>query len=719
MKPILFETDWARFPGAIADTKTTNTSFLKLVATYKKMGIKNADFCLALLQPSLQGVDPYDENLDEATKAKIYFEVKWNPWYYFREVSRIPPNSGNQSIPFKANRGNIALYWSFFNHADFGLLQPRQTGKSVSTDVLMTGMMYIWGENTKINLITKDTKLRNANVERLKVMMDLLPKYIHERDYLDADNQEIMTCVRLGNRYMTSVGRNDVQSADKLGRGLTVPIMQFDEMAYINLIGVSLPVALASGSEARSEAKEFNQPYGNIYTTTAGNITTRDGAFAHQFLTSGAPWTEEWFDLPDEATLHRVVEKMSTGDKPVIYGAFNHRQLGRTDEWLFKTLRDSAQTGEIADRDYFNIWTVGGEGSPLSPDEKKRVKASEREPLWSERTIEGYSMRWWIPKAMRDDRMARGKFVMGLDPSELLGPKTDATGLVIIDIETHEIVATGRYNETNIPQLSAFLANILIKFPNILFIPERKSMGMAIIDYVILALHRNGIDPFKRIFNRVVDEHSLLVSEYEEIQQTPLSMRQPTFYDRFKRHFGYNTTGTGRYSRDSLYLIALPSAMEWGSRHIHCDMLINELMSLVIRNGRIDHSRGTHDDLVISLLLAHWLCVQGHNLSYYGINQTTVFSRAKTSDIVKTKIEEYHDTGKELKKKEFEALIERMRGEKNPMVSATIELKLRALSRQVDVLEVAGVGIDAMIRSVKDERSRRVRSSTLGHLRAA
>ncbi|MFO5855025.1 hypothetical protein, partial [Klebsiella pneumoniae] len=72
----------------------------------------------------------------------------------------------------------------------------------------------------------------------------------------------------------TALGRNDVNAAVNLGRGLTVPNMHFDELAYINLIGVSLPVALASGSAARDEARRENQPYGNIYTTTAGNMST-------------------------------------------------------------------------------------------------------------------------------------------------------------------------------------------------------------------------------------------------------------------------------------------------------------------------------------------------------------------------------------------------------------------------------------------------------------
>lgn len=710
MNIILFHDDWKKFPSAIADTKTKNESFLRLVALYKKMGIKNSDFCLALFQPELSGVDPFDPSLDDATKMKIMLEAKYNPWYYFREIARIPPTSGNNPVAFRANRGNIALFWSFFNHVDFGLLQPRQTGKSVSTDVLMTGMMYIWGENTVINLITKDSKLKNANIERLKIMMDLLPKYIHEKDYNDADNQDLMTCVRLGNKYKSSVGRSDKLAADKLGRGLTVPIMHFDELAYINWIEASLPVALASGSAARDEAADAGQPYGNVFTTTAGNITTRDGAYAHSFLTGGAPWTETYFDMPDNATLRKVIENTSA-DKPMIYGAFNHRQLGRTDEWLFRTLRETNQRGEVADRDYFNIWTVGGEGSPISDEYKKRIKDSECEPMYNEVKPNLYAIRWFIPEKELEARMSAGRFIMGVDPSELLGTeKSDSTGMVIIDVETHDIVATGRYNGTQIPQLSAFFADLLIKYPNITFIPERKSMGMAIIDYVVIALHRAGIDPFKRIFNRIVDDATILETEFRDIQ-TPLSARAPTFYDRFKRHFGFATGGAGRYSRDALYVVSLPSMMEYGARRIRCNMLINELMSLTIRNGRIDHNRGNHDDLVISSLMSHWMCIQGQNLSYYGINSNLIFSKAILHDRVLTKVEVYREEKESKSKQEFDGLLDELKGEKNPMIAAKIELKLRALSRHINLDEVSGAGIDAMIRQVKDERTRKVRTN--------
>lgn len=711
MDMILFASDWDRAPTAIADLKTTNKSFLKLAHIYRtELGVKNWKFMLALLQPELQGVDPHDPMLDRITKAKIAYECKYNPWYYFREVALVPSNAGPIPSRFRANRGNIALYWSFFNHVDFGLLQPRQTGKSVSTDILMIGIMYIWGKKTSINLITKDAKLRQSNLTRLKGMRELLPDYIDMMDKADADNSEMLTCVRLENRYNTAVARNDKQAADKLGRGLTIPIMHFDEVAYLNWIEATLPVALSSGNQARREAALNGQFYGNIFTTTAGNVTTRDGRYAHDFMTGGAIWSETYFDLQSARAVVAVVAKGSSGKKPLIYGAFSHRQLGEDDMWMYTTLRDNNAYGEIADRDFFNIWTVGGEGSPLTEDQKRILKEAMRDPLANIIDDNGYVVRWYVPEHEIEQRMATCKVMLGTDPSELLGEDTDATGFVGIDIETHEILFTGRFNETSVPVLAGFIADMLIKYENITWIPERKSTGISLIDMVILILHKHGIDPFRRIFNRVVDEQNILASEFAEIY-TPMTSRQSSFYDKFKRYFGYNTSGGGRYSRDALFKEALPSSMQYGGRRMNDKQLITEMLAMVIKNGRIDHSRGNHDDMVVSMLLAHWACIKGEHLDYYGINQKTVFAKATTRDVELTPVEVFKEAQNKRYKTEFDMLIEKLKGEGNRMLATKIEMRLKAISKLIDVEEATGVGIDAMISQVNDERVRKMHTN--------
>lgn len=709
MDIILRKSDWARFPTAVVDYNTSNQSFLRVVKLYKKMGIDNCEWPLALLQPELSGIDPHADDLSAEIKMKIAMECRYNPWYYFREVARLPANSGDVPIRFKANRGNLALYWCFFNHVDFALIQPRQTGKSGSTDSLTAPLMYIWASNTTINLITKDTKLKNSNVERMKEIRDLMPDYIHPANPNDADNTDLLTCIRLNNKYKTAVGRNDKIAADKLGRGMTVPIMQFDEVPYINLIGVSLPVALASAGAARDQAREANQPYGNIFTTTPGSILTRDGKWAHAFLTGGATWSEHYLDLPSEAILHEVVDKGSTGLKPLVYGAFNHRQLGMSDEWLLGKLRDSASSGELADRDYFNIWTADSTGSPFDEETRARIAKSEVEPVYMEINDYRYALRWQIPREQLDARMANSRTILALDPSEGLGGDNDAMGMILYDIETAEVLMTCRVNETNIEQYAHFIADMLVKYVNVTYMFERKSTGLSILDSLIIVLNTLGIDPFKRIYNRIVDEKDDFKEEFRRLQ-TPVSQRQISFYNPYKRYFGFNTAGSGRHSRDSLYGEIMMSAVRYGGHVIKDKELINEFFTLIVKDGRVDHAKGAHDDLVIAYLLAHWLAIKGQNLFHYGIAPGSVLTRARAYESNVSPIERRKIARNAEMREVFDNLLDLLKTTKDHMAVSRIEMQLRRLSQEIDFGDDAGgVGIDAMIKQATDERSRQAR----------
>ena len=91
---------------------------------------------LALHNPRLQGVDPYDPNLTEEQIADIIVEASFNPWYCFRELIWFPGMASSDKLMFEANRANIAMYWSYYNHVMFALTMPRQFGKSGSSNGL-------------------------------------------------------------------------------------------------------------------------------------------------------------------------------------------------------------------------------------------------------------------------------------------------------------------------------------------------------------------------------------------------------------------------------------------------------------------------------------------------------------------------------------------------------------------------------------------------------
>ncbi len=716
---ILFKDDWKVYPTAIADFKTTNTSFLRLAQVYQSMGVQNNVFHLSLLNPELQGVDPFSEHLTMQQKIAINLECAQNPWYFFREVVRVPPQSGPNPVRLRANRGNIGLFWSFFNHIDTALIQPRQTGKSVSTDCLMTNILYMSTDNTTTTMITKDNDLRRKNVERLKKIRDLLAKYMINITPEDADNQIELTYKERKNSYMTAVAQNSEAGANNVGRGLTSPILHSDEGPFTAFINVILPAALAAGTAARNEARANGRPYGNVFTTTAGKKDTREGKYMYDLIHGGATWDERLaFDSKNEQDLReRVINNCAgvEGVKGIKRALFNitlsHKQLGETDQWLIEAISNAGGTAESIERDFLNRWTSGSLRSPLSTELNERILKSVRPADHLEFSSDNYCLNWFIPKHELAQRMAEGRFIAGLDTSEAVG--RDTIALVILDVEDLSVVATGTYNETNLIRFSHYLGNVLIKYPTITLIPERKSTGGMIVDYLILQLIRAGQDPFKRIFNRIVDDAAVKKEEYQELQR-PLTVRTENFYDTRKSSFGFNTTAE---SRTLLYTTILQNAAKNGGSVVNHERLSSEIRGLVVKNDRIDHSASGHDDHVIAWLLAHWFLTQGRNLSHYGIDSNRVMSAiAVHLEKEETPQETYQREQQQRLLHEAGDLLDKLASERDPWLLAKLEGRLRALSgRLVDDGDTSYVQtIDAAIAESRENREKLQRLNSRG-----
>ncbi len=716
---ILFKSDWQKVPYAIADFKTSNKTFVRLAQLYHSMGVENNVFHLALFNPDLQGLDPYATNLTQQQKIAIAYECCVNPWYFFREVVRVPPQSGPNPRPLEANRGNIGLFWSFFNHIDAALIQPRQTGKSVSTDCLHTNVLYMSADNTTVTMITKDNDLRRKNIERLKRIRNLLPPYLVSLSQDDADNQMEMTYKLRNNTLSTAVGQNSEEGANKVGRGSTSPALHSDEGPFTSYINVILPAALAAGTAARNEARETGRPYGNIFTTTPGKLDTREGKFMYDLIFGGAVWDERLaFDSKDEQELReRVLNNCAgiPGRKGIKRALFNitlsYKQLGKTDEWLMEAISNvTGATPDMVERDFLNRWTSGSLRSPLSQELNDRIGKSVKTPDWIEFSPQNYALNWFIPKHEVAQRMAEGKYVAGLDTSEAVG--RDTIALVVLDVEDLSVVATGTYNETNLIRFSHYLGEVLIRYPNITLIPERKSTGGMIVDYLILQLIAAGFDPFKRIFNSIVDEAGSDKERFQELQR-PLQLRTEEFYDTRKGSFGFKTNGD---NRQLLYGTVLQNAAKNAAGVVHSERLSSEIRGLVVKNDRIDHTASGHDDHVISWVLAHWLLVHGRNLSHYGIDVNRVMCAITAfQEKEESPEEQYRRFEQNRLLDEVDELLERLQGESDTWVLAKLEGRLRALSgRLVMDGEQSGVQtIDAAIAQARNtrEKSRRMTSS--------
>lgn len=694
---ILFIEDWGKYPGAIIDTKTSNKSWLRLAGLLKSMGIKNHAFLLALHNPKLQGIDPYDKDLTNEQMYAISLEAAENPWYFFREIVKVN-TAGGLTGHFEANRLNIAMWWLFFNHITLLGIACRQIGKTTAILALDTYILQVAGVNTNIHLLTKDDALRTKSIADLKNIMESLPFYLQLRNKKDTYNTEKITVDTLGNTYFTSVARSSEADAAKIGRGYTIPCHRIDEFAFIKNIEVSLSSLLPSATKAREAAKRNDGFYGNIYTTTAGYLSTKEGAYAYKVYNECLKFRETLYDCKDEEDLNNVIKKNSPRGKMQVLCEFNHRQLGKTDEWLLENINMAMVEGERAEAEYLNIWSQGNAASPIS---KEMIEIINNSVIKDPRTTiskQGYIINWYVDENNSKTR----PLVVGLDTSDAIG--NDDIAMCIRDAYTGEVVGCGLFNETNILTFSEFLVDLLIEYENIhILIIERKSTGSSIIDVLLKMLPLKGIDPFKKLFNWVVNNALENKNYMEEVIKKNLSNRSEETYVKYKKEFGYATSASGRSSRDNLYGAAFTASVKYTGKYVRDEVLCRQLLGLVKRNGRIDHRPDENDDAVISWMLAWWALSNANNLSYYGLNTKMILSGV-TNDIIEEEggmDSVIHRENQQIIMNEIYMLLDKIRAERNPIIATSLITRVKHLSRDIDDKSKLNFNLDAILEEIK------------------
>lgn len=717
---ILFGSDWAKYPHARPNFATNNRSWVKLAALYKAMGIKNHTFMLALHDQSLLNVDPYDySKITQDLVIRITAECRINPWYFFREIVRIPAGSGDDAVSLDANRGNIAMFWYFFNHVTMYAIQIRQTGKSINSDILDSYLLGIRCTGTTINLFTKDDALRSVNIQRMKDIFNELPWYLNQRTKKDLDNTEVINISALGNWYRTALPQKSPKLALNVGRGFTAAIFKNDEGPFCPNSRISIPAALAAGTNARDRARKNNEPFGTVFTTTAGKKDDPDGRFFYNEISYAAVHTEHHYDCMSHEELENTIRNASRTNmrqykkEKVTRGEFavnitlNHTQLGRTDEWLARAIEESKASGDDANRDFFNLWTSGGLRSPFSPAEADRMRASEREPLTITKDRTNFQVRWYIPESKIAEVMNNNKIIVAVDASEASGG--DDIGISAYLDKTGQTIASCNINIANLLVFSDWFANEwIIKYPNTVAIIERKSTGVSLIDHLLHILPAHGIDPFKRLFNRIVNEKDHYKTEWDEINM-PLERRDRDIYVRLKKYFGFATSAGGITSRSELYSDTLSSAVRLVGNAIYDKTTIDQILGLVSKSGRVNHEPGEHDDMVIGWLLGHWFMTKANNLFHYGINVTALFSLIRQNEDL-TERQRFDMQRQKFIKNSIQKALEEISSEYDPYIIERKETFIRMLQAELLDDEQEMFAIDELIAKAREIRKRRITS---------
>ena len=684
---ILFQEDWARDRAVLHD-ETNNKTFIRIAMVLKRLGVANYAFPLALHQADLAKHNPHHlTDPSEELRLRIALECKINPWYYFREVARVPATGGD-TVPLNANRAVIAMIWSFMNHISYIAIQPRQTGKTISACSIVTWVMWIAGYNIEVTLYTKDNKLVQANVARIKTMRDALPPYLIFPTNKDTDNKEGLSYTKLLNRYMTAIAPSSKQDADNLARGMTSSVIHGDEPGFCDNIDISYPVMMFSTLTAVRNARERGQPHSNLWTTTAAPTDTTRGRFAFNMVNRAMPFAESLYDVKDRDALQHIVDANSANG--MVNGTFSYLMLGYDRSWYENAVRISEAPQDVNDRELLNIWSSGTELSILDPALIQLINANRREPDHVE-IIDDYAVKWYVTENFRNSaEFFQRRYILGMDSSENIGE--DFTTLVMIDVADMGVACTFRCNESNTIKIGLFIAAFLMKYSNVTFIPERNSTGGAIIDVITMVFQTNRINPFRRIFNQIVQKRN------EDENMAKISIDSPDAADTtVKKHLGFRTDGK---TRGYLYRNTLKKAVGMNATRIFDNILVSELSALSVENGRIDHKEGGHDDTVIAYLLCCWLIFFGENLHYYGIDVRLILMSVTSDGMIVDPA--YRDQQLALRRniKHYEELFD---SAQSPVMKNTYRQKIMFLQSHIDPsISVEPIGVATIGHDVKE-----------------
>ena len=227
------------------DWHTKNISFLDTYNDLYRLGIKNNKFFLRIFDTSLIGVDPYSPVLPKNVQIRIFMECMINPWYWLREILRIPedgkPIEVGGGTQYRIDRNNVAGWYLYLNGIDHYRSKPRQQGKTQDC-VAQFNYAYHFGNMASTMLFfNKDQDQANINLYRLKCQRDMMPTWLQMRAVINdsgkydkgIDNTKSIRNPVNGNTIMTMGKATSKETAMKLGRGATAALQYYDEFDFI------------------------------------------------------------------------------------------------------------------------------------------------------------------------------------------------------------------------------------------------------------------------------------------------------------------------------------------------------------------------------------------------------------------------------------------------------------------------------------------------------
>lgn len=602
------------------DFGTKNKSFLTTAHELKTLGIKNWFFMLEVRYPNIlvQDIDPYDPNIKPEEAARVAYECRANPWYFFREVLHIPVGGSDKPYQFELTRASAACIWCYDHNIDFALDQPRQTYKTTTCiGILVHGFLFVF-KNLDIPVLHKKLASNEKNCTQIRDYVYALPSYLNPWfTFKKLPSPASLKYESHGTRILQMPSFNDEQTAEDSLRGFTIYMMLADEWEFIKFFKAMLNGATPAFESARRIAKESGQKHCLMWLSTPGNENTQFGKEAAKIVREMEKWTESFYDLTDAEIREIFVEGIDGLPITRVYIKYTYRQLRKNEAWLRQQYAECLRNDGIDEyrRGVLQLRYRGDGTNILFHDSDTRyIQEHVLSPDYDILLFKKWHLRIYKHEITNYDMFKDEKiqyfdsvlpYVIGIDCAA--GTGRDNTAVIIVEPYSMKTVAElqSPYMGTNdLMELIIYFAQTI---PKAVFCIEPNTIGKAVIDSIQRCnlVHRFYSDP-------KLGDISKNAIEYKSDMDKMLKQRAMA-----KRYIGIQVTPTTRNMMFSLF-------RDFVSQHkelINTEDLVDCMMHLVMNKDKIEAERGEHDDMVMAFNHVLYTLTFGSELERYGIHK--------------------------------------------------------------------------------------------------
>lgn len=591
---------------------TKNKSFIEVHNDLKKLGVENNKFFLRLYDETLMNVDPYGLILPPEIQARIFLECVRNPWYFLREICRIPvdgmPICPGGGAPFKADRNNIATWYCFINGIDHYSSKPRQKGKTQDALAKCNYAYHFGSLSSTILLANRDFTLNKMNLSRIKTQRDLLPAYLQMKVSINTETNKIdkeqSNVLSMGNpinhnKIQLLPSANQDGKAQGVGRGYTAAILMYDEFDWMaNNIAVKDATAFTYRTAA-DVAKENGSMYGRIFTSTPGNMDTKEGQAAEMFINGKdedgvhtppmLKWEDKYFDIPIQKLKQIVCSKSYNR---IIFIEHSWMQLKCSNDWYEKACNDVGFDPEQIAREILLKRLRGSKRSPFTRQQLMTLLNGVDTPIENIDLSDNLT-----PIHVYEKLNKKTPYVIAIDPAE--GLSGDNMAMVLINPYTEKVAAEFASPDINQTRMSKLLVNFMSKYcPRGMLVIEN-NRGRELINNMMLTKFASNI---------WYDIDKL--DKKETINTRDINFDQ-------ERALGWNTGTSSR----SLVMGVIEDIVKNEPDKANGKLVVDDICALERnpRSNKVAAANGKHDDLVMAFGIGHTVLRSSNNLDNWGI----------------------------------------------------------------------------------------------------